>query len=33
MASSAAATALAITAEPAGGAVAPTSPILATGTV
>ncbi len=33
MASSAAATALSITAEPAGGAVAPTSPIVATGTV
>lgn len=33
MAASAAATALSITAEPAGGAVAPTTPIVATGTV
>ncbi len=33
MANSAPATALSITAEPAGGAVAPTSPIVATGTV
>jgi anti-sigma factor RsiW len=33
MASSATASALSITAEPAGGAIAPTSPIIATGTV